>query len=296
MRSLRSPKEAWLSQSADLKTLNHPIFSPLAVTSPQPPRGWAVLSVREKVVVSSRGKADQGSRIKRKTYEVRGEDLVEIVKSDEFRSRLAEAARTCVRTGCETGFAVYREVQPQRDHWTPVFQGDEYTIPAGTFVDWQMKRGLLHTVSDTLIKVHFHPHCYEDDHGISLQDLLGIFSGEFGLETRPIAAVAIVDEALSDGYMFLMQRDFDGGFDENPNPHAMRLDNEQRHYFYWHYIDGFRDTWKDEDCADFSIPGCGKGKRMHFSVPRSSQLAHIHDPEVAAHFAYQFKVAEGHAE
>ena len=68
--------------------------------------------------------------------EVTGDELVRIVKSKDFRSRLAEAAKITMRTGHESEFRLYREIYQDQDRFTPVFEGgtgstdeDDFTAP-----------------------------------------------------------------------------------------------------------------------------------------------------------------------
>ncbi|KAA0238479.1 MAG: hypothetical protein HS102_07920 [Planctomycetia bacterium] len=141
--------------------------------------------------------------------EVSGDELVKIVQSKEFRYRLAKAARITMRTGHESGFAVYREPQSINHYWTPVFEGDTVSIEGEVYKAWERREFSQYPDHDAfdLLKLHFHT--AEDGNILpSDHDLLLLDSYSFNYATRPIIGVAGV--RLNEGHILLLQKIFTG--------------------------------------------------------------------------------------
>ncbi len=138
-----------------------------------------------------------------------GSELVDLVKSREFRSRLAEAARITMRTGYESGFRHYLDLDANKRYWTPVFKGERDELPSQRYSDWKS-----HTIPSwpadrcvELLTFHTHPDA-DRELGLSYDDLRLILDGDSDFDLRPLIAIAGVTESTS-AHLLLLRRTCD---------------------------------------------------------------------------------------
>jgi len=142
----------------------------------------------------------------RKIVALEGSELVSLVKSREFRSRLAEAARITMRTGHESGFRNYRDLHTAKRYWSPVIEGGTDEVPGHLYRAWE--ETAVPEVLNTrelypLFDFHFHPEFPELK--LSYHDLDLVKSPAWERDVRPAVGIGNVS---NDGYgniLFLRQ-------------------------------------------------------------------------------------------
>ena len=126
-------------------------------------------------------------------YNVTGRELVALVESEDFRTRLATAANITMRTGHESGFSVYRDLAQGVDLFTPTFEGTTDSLPREEHSDW--KRRTIpqwpYDQGDWLLDLHFHPE-YDEPLAVSQGDLFQLDGASPDFNFRPIVAIGTV--------------------------------------------------------------------------------------------------------
>ena len=218
-------------------------------------------------------------------YEITGAELVDLVGSAQFRSRLARAARITARTGHESAFAIFRKLGTHaQTYFMPVLEGmtSEASEP-GSYIKW--KQAHLpgwpeRNFYATLLDVHFHPE-YEEPLALSIDDVLLMDRSLPDLDDRPIIAIGSVNDTLT-GCMLLLQRTFSGSLRTKGRSLAAQLMDRA--------LD-FRDRalsgWTTESFATFlAIPGYIRRAVFSFQVSTDSRPALVQNPQVLADFGY----------
>lgn len=200
------------------------------------------------------------------------------MKSREFRSRLAEAARLTVTTGHEAGFRIYVLASDPQLLWSPTIEGSTGSIafvPEGDLAKWAdaMDIDLLSCVAP--LYVHTHPHIDSLSLDLSDKDLLAVVYGNPDFDVRPIIGVATIGDDRN-GALLLMRSLCNL---QKPRPELCEtLSNRYRAY---------KGPWPSEALARaLMIPHQVASTVIQYSIPRGYGPASLQLKESFRTFCY----------
>ena len=200
---------------------------------------------------------------------------MKLVKSNDFRSRLAEAARITMTTGHESAFSYVRYLEAGSNHFSPVFEGMSYCIRPNVGEDW----------TDTfppdaslpaLLDLHLHPQ-YNGPLLLSETDIWHIDEWDSEYNIRPVAAIGTINQKAS-GHVLLLQKDFPGYLkDSGALPEQLFEKYCEVEY-----------RWPSSDFGRLiEIPGFVKADILRFRLRPGTDDAYVVNPNVIGRFGYQ---------
>ena len=200
---------------------------------------------------------------------LRGAELVNLVNSRDFRSRLAEAARRTVSTNREAGFQYYQDIDNKDELWSPVIEGYVHEIPHEFFTDWMIdnlrddSNGNCHE----LLSLHIHTYP-ASGLALSSEDVeLTCSPACDEYDVRPVIMVGALDPTnMTRGHLLSMQRT-----DREPYPYATEVLHEA-----WKRVVAVEKDWPSSRVADaLEVPGYLKAAVVPFYTTPQSDLADI---------------------
>jgi len=197
-----------------------------------------------------------------------------------------------MKTACEAGFAVYRDLESNRRYISGLFEGGADEIEIDDFDSWastNLGRESVFGYSECVL--HLHPNPVDGILGISEDDLRSLNSpipGARGL--RPIVAIGAVSEDA--GYAVLLQQlrsermCLGGSLELEISPSGLvgELLEACRGEYDWR---GTREAWVES----LSIPGSIRSALLRFSTPEGSRAV-VHNPHVLGNFGYRASLPE----
>ena len=216
--------------------------------------------------------------------EVSGQQLENLVRSEEFTTRLAKAARITMTEHHESGFRLYRYVVENDDCWTPVFEGDAAEMPRLLYIGWEIQHARHYATMHCaypLLCFHFHASL----HGAMLlsEGDIETVDGPRG-DLRPVACVGTVDEK-GKGRILLLQKTFPGLLQDESNSLREQIYNTGRENAW---------LWKYEPveyAKSIEVPGFFQAGVLDFELPPRRMPAVIANPETMNSFAYKYSSA-----
>ncbi len=191
-----------------------------------------------------------------------------LVKSREFRSRLAIAARVTAKTNNETGFKYYRDLSTATDMWSPVFEGTELEMRPSRFTDWMFDHLPYESIGDCYELLTLHTHGYPSS-GLALShsDVELTCSASYDEDVRPCVCIATLDPSdLTKGHMLMMQR-----LCKEPYFHATEIPQKA-----WRRALAVENEWPSERVADaLTEPGYLASTVIPFDTMRSPSYAQV---------------------
>lgn len=181
---------------------------------------------------------------------------MDLVKSYEMRSRLADAARITQETGHEAGFRYYLDLESGDRYWSPVFEGLTDEMPEYLFDDWLVARRLDPTYVRSFLSLHFHP--TDDGLAPSSSDLLTMFTTPCDDDFRETYGVSTISDDNT-GAVLLYSRNYDPRPRPGLEPLLLRDVSER--------LDDLPDTASGGDiCQALAIAGFVIAATMRYSL------------------------------
>ncbi len=215
--------------------------------------------------------------------EVRGEDLVQLVQSEPFRANLAKAARHTARTGYESGFTVYQDLESGEIVHSGLMKGAPDSIVQPSYATWareNLERPSAHGYE--LMTVHFHPATLEQPLDISAEDCGALDSPFPSDNLRPILGVGATDG--SRGYVVFLQRAREASLCHGTAPYRAidELADACEAELHW------RDS-QDDWVKSLAIPGAVRSGLLSFDLSQH-HYAILGDPSFLRAFSYRTSV------
>ncbi len=207
---------------------------------------------------------------------------MDLVKSEEFRSLLAEAAQITMRTGHETAFSYVRYLEAGTNHFSPVFEGLTDTVPLDDEDEWEENEFPPDASLAKLVDLHLHPQT-DGPLGLSPQDIRNIDQCDVGYDISPVVGIGTINQRAR-GYVLLLQKDFPG-YLKDSSAVPQQLSNNYRQVEY---------RWPSSDFGRLiEIAGFVKADVLRFRLPGGRASAHVVNPKVMARFGYQVTERKG---
>lgn len=213
----------------------------------------------------------------RRSIEITGRDLVELVTSASFQLNLARAARYTARTGHESGFSEYMDVEERATYSTDVIKGAPAHIDIPPYQEWAAaERGKANAKGFDLLKLHFHTYDPRfQPLGLSESDFYALENRPFdGFDVRTIAAIGRVGGQK--GELVLLQRTcqdlaFGGSL-------AEQLEDTAAAESAYGTLDQF--------VRALEIPGFTQADILRFSLPSCDGSARVENPDVLGRYGH----------
>lgn len=208
---------------------------------------------------------------------VRPDELVEQFTSLKFRTLLAKAARTTMRTGYETSLALYQNARTRNYEWEDVRVGGTDCAQRTDDIDLSFGRDENHF---RVFDLHFHPGTGRYASRPSVGDLETLNAEGNPFETRPILGIGFVDRYRA-GHVSLFQRTFTGRLQHEDGIVEQVLETYDRAIA----------SQEPNDTGDIlrtlEIPGVLKTGLVRFADTRGDHaMATILNPDELPRFAY----------